>query len=218
MPEPLPSVFPPLEEADENGLLAMGFELNTPLLLSAYHNGIFPWYNEDDPVLWWSPPVRAVLFPERFRPGRSLKQSARHFGYSQSINSRFEEVIRGCAETPRSDTHQTWISAEMMDAYTELHRRGVAISFETMHNRQLVGGLYGIRIGKGFIGESMFSRSRDASKFALWKLCEYCLETDIRFIDGQVPSPHLSRMGFEDMNRDEYLLLLHEAIREEGDW
>jgi len=214
MPEPLPSVFPPVEKADANGLLAMGFELNTPLLLSAYHNGIFPWYNEDDPVLWWSPPVRAVLFPERFRPGRSLKQSARHFGFSHSINKRFDAVIRACADTPRNDTHETWISEEMREAFTELHRRGVALSFETLQNRQLVGGLYGIRIGRAFTGESMFSLQRDASKYALWKLCEYCLEEGIRFIDGQVPSPHLSRLGFENIERAAFLKLLHSAIRE----
>ena len=208
-----PSYFPPLSTADKNGLLAYGFELNAPLILNAYKNGMFPWYNEGEPVMWWSPPVRSILIPSEFSPSKSLRQSARKYKYQLTINLSFDQVIKACAGTKRRDTHKTWIHEEMIEAYCELNRLGYSVSAETHCNHELVGGLYGILIGRAFIGESMFSIKPDASKFALWKFSEYCLKEGIEFIDGQLPSPHLSSMGFKEIKRGEYIKMLKAAIR-----
>jgi leucyl/phenylalanyl-tRNA--protein transferase len=207
-----PSLFPPLSKASKEGLLAYGFEINTSLLLNAYQNGIFPWYNEDDPVLWWSPPIRSVLNPSDFSPSKSLQQLAKNRGYEITINQSFEQVMRACAHAKRKDTHKTWIHEEMIEAYCELFHSGNAISVETRCKHELVGGLYGVLIGKAFIGESMFSDMRDASKFALWQFCNHCQKEGILFIDGQLPSPHLASLGFKEIPRREYIKMLKHAV------
>jgi leucyl/phenylalanyl-tRNA---protein transferase len=199
------NVFPPLETADENGLLAYGTEISPELIINAYYYGIFPWFNEGDPVLWWSPPIRTILTPANFKASKSLKQSARKHCYEFRVNTSFEKLISKCALTKRKDTVGTWINKDMLTVYSQLHKLGFAHSLETWCNGKLVGGFYGIGMGKVFVGESMFHKKSDASKFALWKFSEFCIKNDIHFIDGQVPSSHLKSLGFKDISRPEYI-------------
>jgi len=170
-PHDAPESFPPLEQAleDPAGLLAAGGDLSSERLLAAYRRGIFPWYSPGQPVLWWSPDPRAVLFPEEFRVSRSLAKTLRNGGFSTSVDRDFPAVIDGCA-APRPASPGTWITSEMRSAYLELHRLGHAHSIEIYREGNLAGGLYGVRLGGVFFGESMFSRERDASKTALARL------------------------------------------------
>ena len=199
-PHDAPERFPPLERAldEPQGLLAAGGDLSAARLIAAYERGIFPWYSPGQPVLWWSPDPRAVLYPDEFRCSRSLAKTLRNRGFTTSIDRDFEAVIRGCA-APRGASPEgcagTWITPEMRAAYLELHHSGYAHSFETYLKERLVGGLYGVRLGRVFFGESMFSRERDASKVALARLVEYCQEESIVVIDCQVSSRHLASLG-----------------------
>ena len=193
-----PDGFPDVEQALEypNGLLAAGGDLTPERLLCAYRRGIFPWFNEGQPVLWWTPDPRAVLFPENLRISRSLRKTLRRGHFALSADHAFSEVIRYCA-MPRATERSTWITGEMIGAYRRLHVLGHARSIETWWDGELVGGLYGVAMGRVFFGESMFSRARDASKAALVGLCAlgYWL------IDCQLPSKHLARLGAVDMPR-----------------
>jgi leucyl/phenylalanyl-tRNA--protein transferase len=208
-----PDHFPPAERAldDPAGLLAAGGDLSTARLLAAYQRGIFPWYSAGQPVLWWSPDPRAVLLPQEFRLTRSLAKTLRNRGFQSRINHDFVGVIEGCA-APRARSPGTWLLPEMRAAYLELHQLGHAHSFETWLNDTLVGGLYGIRLGNIFFGESMFSVERDASKAALARLVEYCHSQGVVVIDCQLPSRHLQSMGSRLIPRAQFQGLLRAHI------
>ena len=203
--------FPPLEAASPEGLLAVGGDLNPDRLLSAYRQGIFPWYSDDQPILWWSPDPRAVLYPSKLHISKSLRKNLRTRGFEVSADRAFALVIAACAES-RNRGEGTWITSGMQDAYCALHRMGYAHSVETWHNGELVGGLYGLAIGKAFFGESMFSRVADASKTALVGLATSLAAEGYRFIDCQVVSEHLTSLGAEATPRDRFASELHEAV------
>jgi len=195
-------IFPNPYEATDHGLLAWGGDLCNQRLLGAYKSGIFPWYSENDPLLWWSPNPRLLLFPDEFKITKSLKKSKKKFIIK--FNTNFEEVISTCKEL-RSDT---WISEEMKEAYISLHVKGYAKSIECYQEDKLVGGLYGMQIGSIFCGESMFSKVSDASKVALWELCEMMQKNGGDFIDCQMPTDHLISLGAQVANREDFLNLL----------
>ncbi|MDD9858379.1 MAG: leucyl/phenylalanyl-tRNA--protein transferase [Gammaproteobacteria bacterium] len=210
--------FPPPHAATDEGLLAVGGGLSEARLVAAYRSGIFPWYGPGEPVLWWSPNPRCVLFPERFKVSRSLAGSMRRGGFEFTLDTAFARVISECA-APRRGAGQaagTWITPEMARAYTALHRSGIAHSAEVRRRGQLVGGLYGLAIGGVFFGESMFSRASDASKVALARLIECLLEWDFCLIDCQVCSPHLLSLGAEALPRAEFLKRLPSALKRPG--
>lgn len=208
-----PESFPPTDRAldEPSGLLAAGGDLSPARLLAAYRLGIFPWYSPGQPILWWSPDPRAVLFPEEFRCTRSLAKTLRNRGFECTLNQDFAAVIEACA-APRAVSVGTWITDEMRIAYSELHRQGHAHSVEAYLGSKLVGGLYGIRIGGVFFGESMFSRERDASKVALAHLVGSCPASGIGLIDCQVASRHLQSLGSRNLTRSRFETLLREQI------
>lgn len=187
-----PDAFPPVEHAlsEPNGLLALGGDLSPARLLAAYRRGIFPWYSEGQPILWWSPDPRAVFYPEAVRVSHSLGKRLRQGRFEIRVDTAFDTVVQACA-APRAPQEGTWITGEMAAAYGRLHRLGAAHSVETWEGGDLVGGLYGVALGEVFFGESMFSRQSDASKVALVALARM----GFRLIDAQVPSEHLARMG-----------------------
>ena len=200
-PEALPASSRAL--AEPNGLLAVGGALTPEWLVHAYRHGVFPWYSAEQPILWWAPDPRAILMPAEFRVSRSLARSIRNRGYRTRIDKAFEAVVDACAG-PRRGGAGTWITDEMRDAYVELHRRGYAHSIETWKDDRLVGGLYGVAIGRVFFGESMFTRERDASKVALERLARECLRLDVALIDCQLPSPHLASLGSRNLPRRDF--------------
>lgn len=216
-----PSWFPPASQAlqQPDGLLAAGGKLTPVRLLAAYEQGIFPWYSAGQPVLWWSPDPRAVLFPEEFRVARSLAKRLRNSGLHTRFDTAFQAVIHACA-APREATDGTWLTEEMIAAYTQLHQLGYAHSVETWQGTELVGGLYGVRLGSVFFGESMFSRCRDASKIALARLVERTSALGIVLIDCQVNSAHLQSLGSRQIPRAQFLALLQAHCRpyQAGRW
>lgn len=205
--------FPPLEQAlsEPDGLLAAGADLTPARLLTAYRSGIFPWYSAGQPVLWWSPDPRMVLFPAEFRMPRSLIKRLRHGDYEIRGDTAFETVMRACA-APRSDTAGTWITPDMIAAYCELHRLGHAHSVETWINGELAGGLYGIALGRAFYGESMFTRVADASKIALAHLVRRLQQRQFGIIDCQMNTAHLARFGAREIPRGEFSRHLAELV------
>jgi leucyl/phenylalanyl-tRNA---protein transferase len=209
--------FPPASQAltEPNGLLAAGGDLSPQRLLAAYRRGIFPWYEEGQPILWWSPDPRAVLRPEGVSVSRSLRRSLNRGGFELKIDHAFEAVVAACAE-PRRYTDATWITREMATAYTRLHRLGWAHSFESWRDGELVGGLYGVAIGRVFFGESMFTRATDASKVALVRLAEYLHARAFRLIDCQVASAHVASLGATPVSRADFLALLDEYCEPPG--
>jgi len=213
-PQDAPEWFPPLEQAleDPSGLLAAGGDLSPERLIAAYRRGIFPWYSPGQPVLWWSPDPRAVLFPEEFHCTRSLAKTLRNGGFSYSMDGDFAAVIDGCA-APRAASPGTWITSDMRAAYLELHRLEHAHSIEIRRDGALVGGLYGVRLGGVFFGESMFSRERDASKAALAHLVAVCRRNSLAVIDCQLPSRHLTTLGSRTIPRSQFQALLREHAR-----
>jgi leucyl/phenylalanyl-tRNA--protein transferase len=194
---------------DPNGLLAIGANLSTARLLEAYREGIFPWYNDDQPILWWSPDPRSVLFPEKLSISRSLRKSIRNRNYRITFDQAFEQVIRACSE-PRSYDKGTWINRDMIDAYCRLHDQGYAHSVECWHEGCLVGGLYGVSLGRLYFGESMFSTMTDASKVAFVVLVRHLQLWQFPIIDCQVHSRHLASLGAETIPRAQFLELVHE--------
>jgi leucyl/phenylalanyl-tRNA--protein transferase len=198
--------FPPPSQAwtDPNGLLAAGGDLSVPRLLRAYREGIFPWYEAGQPILWWSPDPRTVLEPGALRISRSLRRSIRNGGFEISFDRAFEAVIRACGGT-RAGATGTWITVEMRHAYLQLHRAGHAHSVEVWRDGELVGGLYGVSVGRLFCGESMFSRVTDASKVALAWLCRHLVAWEWPLIDSQTPTPHMLAMGATEIPRDRFL-------------
>jgi len=204
--------FPPPELAEE-GLLAVGGDLSVPRLLLAYQNGIFPWYDENEPILWWSPDPRMVFYPAQWQPPRRLARTMRSGRYRVTADNAFESVIRACAETPRRHEKGTWILPQMIEAYSELHREGFAHSVECWEGDELAGGIYGVSIGACFFGESMFHRRTDASKVAFASLMECCRAWDFLLLDAQLPNPHLERLGGVTLPRSEFLARLREAVK-----
>jgi leucyl/phenylalanyl-tRNA--protein transferase len=205
--------FPPVEYAlrHPNGLLAAGGSLVPARLLDAYRHGIFPWFNEDDPVLWWCPDPRMVLFPSEFKVSRSLRKTLCKHAYEIRVDTAFKQVMLECA-APRSGQAGTWIHEEMITAYAELNRMGYAHSVETWVDGQLAGGLYGVAIGRMFYGESMFSRQRDASKIALAYLSANLAHWNFGMIDCQMNTPHLASLGAREISRMEFIRRLQELI------
>ena len=204
-----PEAFPPVERAlaDPPGLLAAGGDLAPARLLAAYRNGIFPWYSPGQPVLWWSPDPREVLPVEALHVSRSLARTLRRAHFDVAIDTDFAAVIDACA-APRARSPGTWITPEMRTAYLRLHALGAAHSVEVRHGTELVGGVYGVAVGRAFSGESMFSRATDASKIALVALAEWCRGRGHALIDCQLPSAHLRSLGSRPMPRAEFLAYL----------
>ncbi|MFN8254557.1 MAG: leucyl/phenylalanyl-tRNA--protein transferase [Bacteroidales bacterium] len=204
--------FPNPESAGEEGLLAVGGELTPEYLISAYSNGIFPWFGEGDPILWWSPNPRLVLFPGEFKLSKSLAKTIKNKIFTYKTDNDFESVIKSCSLQPRKGQDGTWITKEMIDAYLHLHRLGIAHSFEVYRDGKLAGGLYGVSLGKAFFGESMFHLITDASKVAFYFLVEWCLKNEIHFIDCQQPTGHLISLGAREISRKEFLSKLKQAL------
>lgn len=203
--------FPAEEDAREDGLLAIGGDLSEARLINAYRRGIFPWYGKRGPILWWSPDPRCVLFPEKFKPSHSLKKMLRQRRFHWTLDTAFERVISECA-APRNCTNDTWITADMAQAYINLYHAGIAHSAEVWHHDKLVGGLYGVAIGGVFFGESMFSRVPNASKIALALLIDQLLQWGFCLIDCQVSSAHLIGLGAEEIPRTEFIKHLQCAL------
>jgi len=214
-------IFPPPDYADASGLLAVGGDLSSERLLEAYRLGIFPWYSDDQPILWWSPDPRLVLKLDDFKVSRSLRKTLRKDVFKVTFDRAFEEVIRGCASVPREHQKGTWITQEMKEAYIKLHGLGYAHSVEAWWGEELVGGLYGVSLGKAFFGESMFHRRTDASKVALAVLVETLQSWGFHFIDAQMTTEHLLRFGAAEMPRRVFLKRLQSALRhptKRGKW
>jgi len=209
--EEFPDVSHALTEPD--GLLAIGGVLNPSLLLDAYHKGIFPWYSEGQPVMWWSPDPRCVLFPDEFKISRSLKKSLRKDNYIVTFDQAFSDVVKSCAE-PRLTSPGTWITQSIIKNYQLLHKSGHAHSVECWHGETLVGGLYGIAIGKIFFGESMFSHTADASKICLAHLVHLAKKLGYELIDCQVTSDHLKSLGAKTIPRNDFSDILAVSCRE----
>ncbi|MCR8921833.1 leucyl/phenylalanyl-tRNA--protein transferase [Dasania sp. GY-MA-18] len=214
--------FPPTDTAltEPNGLLAAGADLNPQRLLLAYQQGIFPWYEPGEPILWWSPSPRAVLFPQHIHISKSLNKRLKRQEFTVTCDQQFIAVIQACADTPRKGQPGTWISDDIIAAYTTLHQQGHAHSVEVWHNDRLVGGLYGINIGQVFFGESMFSHSTDASKIAFVALAQNLAAWGYPLIDCQVANPHLTTLGAEEIDRSRFNHHLQNYILKAGvsDW
>ncbi|MDA8241452.1 MAG: leucyl/phenylalanyl-tRNA--protein transferase [Nitrospiraceae bacterium] len=214
-------VFPSPDLAEEDGLLAVGGDLGVERLLLAYSMGIFPWYSEGSPILWWSPDPRLVLFPEELKISRSLRQTLKKGIFGVTFDTAFEEVMRGCAEIRRKDGQGTWITQEMIEAYCRLHEVGFAHSVESRVEGRLAGGLYGVALGGVFFGESMFSRRSDASKVAFVSLVQRLAELGFRIIDCQMTTSHLMSLGAREIPRAEFLRRMKKALRirtQQGTW
>lgn len=208
-----PDQFPPPDTAlrEPNGLLAAGGELSPQWLLAAYRCGIFPWYMPGEPILWWSPDPRMVLFPQELHVGRSLAKLMRNRAYTIRFDTAFREVMLACAE-PRSDAMGTWISSEVLEGYCALHQQGYAHSIETWIDDELAGGLYGVALGEVFYGESMFARRPDASKIAFAYLVPWLQQQGFALIDCQMRTHHLARFGGREIPRDEFVERLMQLV------
>lgn len=196
--------FPPVESADQDGLLAIGGDLSTERLLLAYRSGIFPWFNEEDPICWWSPDPRFVLFPAEIKISKSMQQVFKKDLFQFKINTAFEEVISHCQQVYREGQDGTWITDQMKNAYISLHQQGYAHSAEAWMNNKLVGGLYGIRLGNIFFGESMFSDESNASKFAFINFVQYLQKNNVQLIDCQLHTHHLESLGARMISRADF--------------
>lgn len=210
--------FPDPEEAEPDGLIAVGGDLSPRRLLAAYCSGIFPWYSEGEPLLWWSLDPRMVLFPNEFRCSKSLRRAVRSGRFEVRIDTCFERVMRSCGATLREGQDGTWITEEMVQAYVELHHLGFAHSFETFSQGELVGGLYGVSVGDIFCGESMFHAMTDASKVAFVRLVEFCKAHQFRLIDAQQETRHLASLGARPIPRRAYLDMLDTLAVDKDLW
>ena len=209
-------IFPDPKLADAHGLLAIGGDLSAERLLLAYENGIFPWYSEDQPILWFSPDPRLVLFPAKIIVSRSLKKTINKKVFDIRFDSNFEEVIVECSKIERKDQDGTWITNNMIEAYIDLHNQGYAHSVEAYFEGSLVGGLYGVSLGGAFFGESMFHTMTDASKVALYYLVDKLKGWDFDFIDSQVVTEHMKNLGAEEITRTKYLELLKNTLKKKA--
>ncbi|HTH30841.1 MAG TPA: leucyl/phenylalanyl-tRNA--protein transferase [Lacibacter sp.] len=203
--------FPPVDNSSADGLLAIGGDLSTERLLLAYRSGIFPWFNDDEPPLWWCPDPRCVLFPGELYVSKSMQQLINRNAFEFRFNTAFKEVIHLCGQT-RKLTEGTWITREIEQAYTKLHQLGFAVSAEAWHNNELVGGLYGIRFGSVFFGESMFSKVSNASKYAFIKLVKQLKQEGVVLIDCQIHTPHLESLGARMIPREEFMKIMEANI------
>lgn len=209
--------FPNPRNASDEGLLAYGGDLSTPRLLTAYRNGIFPWYNKGDPILWWSPDPRLLLYPKAFIVRKSFRRVLRNGGFSVKFDHRFADVIHYCAIVPREGQEGSWILPEIQDAYVRLHEAGFAHSVEVYKEGELVGGLYGIAMGKAFFGESMFSLVSNASKVAFKALSDVLADRGYDFIDCQMRTDHMVSLGAQTVPRDHFLDALKETLHKPSD-
>ena len=219
LPEDL--IFPSPHLATDEGLLAVGGDLSRRRLLLAYSHGIFPWYSEGEPILWWSPDPRFILYPHEFKVPRSLKKVIKKGTFEVTLDRAFEEVITECAQVRLENREGTWIVDDMVDAYCRLHEAGFAHSVETWQDGELAGGLYGVSLGKCFFGESMFTRISNASKVALTALVEHVKSYDFSLIDCQITTDHMLRFGAREISRTRYLDELSKAMNAptlQGKW
>ncbi|EDY84262.1 leucyl/phenylalanyl-tRNA--protein transferase [Verrucomicrobiia bacterium DG1235] len=198
-------IFPDPELAEEEGIIAIGGDLSPERLIAAYSSGIFPWFSEGDPILWFSPNPRMVLYTHKFKRSATLARLVRSGKFELRIDANFPRVIASCAKAPRPGQDGTWITGEMQKAYIRLHELGLAHSFETYREGKLVGGLYGVSLGSAFFGESMFHHERDASKFAFSGLVDFAEKNHFEFIDAQQPTAHLKSLGAEEVPRTRFL-------------
>ena len=214
-------MFPDIHLADPEGLLAVGGDLSPERLLLAYQKGIFPWFNRGEPILWWSPPERAVIIPGHAHISKSLKKTLRKVPFVVRVDTRFKDVVHACAATPRPGQRGTWIGADMERAYRDLHERGFAHSFETFLNDELVGGLYGISLGGCFFGESMFSAISDGSKVAFAALDATLAKRGFDLIDCQLENANVARYGAQLISRRKFQEILQRSLKrptEVGTW
>ncbi len=214
-------VFPDPSRADFDGLLAVGGDLGIERLLLSYRLGIFPWYSDGDPILWWSPDPRIVLFPEELKVSRSLRQTIKKGIFRVTLDTAFEEVIRNCATVHKKRDGGTWITEEMIEAYIDLHNAGYAHSVESWLDNTLAGGLYGVSLGGVFFGESMFTLKNNASKVAFVKLTGKLVEWDFPVIDCQITTDHMIRFGARELPRPEFMTRLKRALKlptRKGKW
>ena len=200
--------FPPVENSSDEGIVAIGGDLSAERLLLAYSSGIFPWFEDDEPILWWSPPMRMVLFPEEFKVSKSMRNILNRGIFSVSFNTRFRDVISNCRDIKRDGQQGTWITDDMTEAYCRLNELGYAKSVEVWKDDELVGGLYGIDMGDIFCGESMFSKMPNASKVAFIALVKFLQVHNYRLLDCQVHNDHLESLGAREIPRDEFMAIL----------
>ncbi len=200
--------FPPVEEASYEGILAVGGDLSTERLLLAYRNGIFPWFEADEPILWWSPSDRMVVNPQDYKVKKSLRNIINRGIFKITFNQQFRAVITNCQQIKRVGQIGTWITQDMIDAYCKLHDKGFAMSVEVWQDEELVGGLYGVDLGTVFCGESMFSKVPNASKVAFVKLVEYLKENNYKLLDCQVHNDHLEKLGAFEISRETFIKIL----------
>ncbi|UUF16138.1 MULTISPECIES: leucyl/phenylalanyl-tRNA--protein transferase [Flavobacterium] len=200
--------FPPVSEADDEGILAVGGDLSPERLKLAYNNGIFPWFNEGESILWWAPDPRMVLFLDELIVSKSMRNILNRNIFTVTFNTRFKEVILNCQKILRDGQDGTWISDEMIEAYCELHKEGIAKSVEVWQDEVLVGGLYGIDLGHVFCGESMFSKVSNASKVGFIYLVNHLKKENYKLLDCQVYNPHLDSLGCREIDRDEFMSIL----------
>lgn len=204
-------VFPPVDGAEEDGLLAVGGDLSPERVLYALTLGIFPWFSQEDPILWWTPNPRFVIFPEKAKISKSMRRAKKDF--ESTINKDFKAVISNCAEKERGEQDGTWITDEIINSYSILNEYSYAYSFESYQNDKLVGGLYGILLDQVFIGESMFSDVSNASKVAFMHLIKFCEQNNVKIIDCQFHTPHLESLGGEYISREEYSEYLSKFVK-----
>lgn len=200
--------FPPVSETHESGIIAMGGDLSSKRLLLAYHSGIFPWFEDGEPITWWCPNWRMVLFPEEFKPSKSMRNILNRNVFKVTFNQDFKGVISNCQSVKRKGQNGTWITDDMIEAYCKLHDLGHAKSVEVWQDNILVGGLYGIDLGRVFCGESMFSKVSNASKVAFAYLVEYLKNNNYKLLDCQVHNEHLESLGCTEIEREEFLYIL----------
>jgi len=205
-------LFPNVETANVDGIIAIGGDLSSERLLLAYKNGIFPWYNEGEPIIWYSPDPRMILYPKNLKTSKSMRSVLRKENFKITFNQNFEDVIANCKTINRKDEPGTWITDEMQKAYIQLYKKGIAKSVEVWQNDELVGGLYGIDLGTIFCGESMFSKVSNASKVAFIYLSQKCENENYKVIDCQVYNEHLASLGAEEISRKEFIKILNSKI------
>ena len=201
-------IFPSPRSANEHGVVAYGGDLNPNRIIQAYRQGIFPWFESDDNLLWWSPNPRMILYPEKIKISKSLKLVIKKNTFKVTFNKDFEEVIESCSNIKRLGQKGTWITSGLKESFLNLHEKGLAMSVEVWKDSKIVGGLYGLDLGHVFCGESMFSKSSNASKVALVNLSSELKKNNYKFIDCQIPTEHLKSMGGEEVSRDDFLKLL----------
>ncbi len=201
--------FPTISNASKDGLIAVGGDLSVDRLLLAYKKGIFPWFDSNDPILWWSPPKRMVLFPSDFKVSHSMKNVINKGVFTVTFNTAFKEVMENCQQSPRKDQNGTWITNDLIASYCKLHQLGKAMSVEVWQNNELVGGLYGVDVFPVFCGESMFSKVSNASKMAFIALVEYLKTNNYNLLDCQIYNDHLHSLGCVEIPREEFLKFLN---------